>query len=131
VIFLLAQGSPATNPGAVGAWVLIAIAVMGGLLVLINLASYFATRREVAALERRIETHERLTKEVTDDLFTKVGGVERGVRGELKGDIEKLREEIKEAGAGVAGLVATVQQVNQSLTSAHARLDRFVERSHS
>lgn len=130
MMFLLAQSSPAANAGAVGTWVLIAIAVMGGLLVLINLASYFATRREVAALERRIEAHERLTKEVTDDLFTKVGGVERGVRGELKGDIEKLREEIKEAGAGVAGLVATVQQVNQSLISAHSRLDRFVERSH-
>lgn len=136
---ILAQvptGSPATQAGPVGSWLLIAIAIMAGLLILMNLASYFATRREVTAMERRIEAAEAritaqavATKEVTDDLFSKLGGVERGVRTELKGDIEKLRSDIQSASADVAGLSATATQLNQSLAAMQARLDRFIERS--
>lgn len=133
---LLAQASPAAQAGPVGSWLLIAIAVMAGLLILMNLASYFATRRELTSIEKRMEAAEaRITaeaaaaKQVTDDLSHKLVGMERGVRSELKGDIDRLRADIQAASADVAGLSATATQLNQSLSSLHARLDRFIERS--
>ncbi len=110
---------------SLGNAVLIGFTVASGVSTVVSLVSLFATRREVESLQKRIDQHESIHK----DIFTKLGGVERGVRNELKGDIEKLRAEISEATASVAGLVATVTQLNQSLANQQARLDRLADRN--
>lgn len=111
---------------SLGNAVLIGFTVASGVSTVVSLVSLFATRREVEAIQARIDQHERIHQE----LFQQMDGVESGMRDELRADLATLRASIGEASASVAGLVATVNQLNQSLAAQQARVDRLAERGH-
>lgn len=58
------------------------------------------------------------------DIFHKLGGVERGVRAEVKGDMEIVRRDIKSVEQSVAGLAASTQLQNQALARIENKVDR-------
>lgn len=62
-ISLFAAADPARDPAQVGSWVLIAVAVVPGLIAI---ASYFATRREVDKLETRFDVSDHQREELRE-----------------------------------------------------------------
>ncbi len=127
------------GPSAVGNAVLIGFTVASGVSTVVSLVSLFATRRELEAMksefDRRhlehasdIQTHRTETKEKHEQIFAKLGGMERGLRGEFRDDMNALRDEIMKAKTDVSSLSATVVALNQSIVAATARLDRIADR---
>lgn len=121
-MFLLATTEPST--GQIGLWVMIAFSVMSGLSTLVTLVSVFATKREMDALAKQIETH----AETHKDIFSKLGGIERGLRGEFRDEMQNLREEIQTASASVAAMTKAAELLNQQLIEARTRIDSIKDR---
>jgi len=83
---MLAQTSP-----EVGTWVIVAILIVNGLGAVGGVFAFFATRREVEALERRMNAAEE--QRVTDQ---ETGSERRAkIYGELRSQREDFQEEIK------------------------------------
>lgn len=123
----------------VGTAVIVGFFLLSGVNVIISLFSLFATRRETEALKAElaavkvdgsaaVQSLEAKTRQTTTALFEKLGHLEHGLRGEFRDDLESLRALIVEASKSMAGLSSTCEMLNQSLTVAHARLDRLNER---
>jgi septal ring factor EnvC (AmiA/AmiB activator) len=123
---LLADATPA--PAMLGNAILTALVILGGASTCISLAGLFATRRELDSLQKNFEAHAASTRDTHDQLFNKLGGMERGLRGEFRGELDALRTEIGQAAREVSRLSATVIALNQSLATATARLDRLADR---
>ena len=62
------------------------------------------------------------------DLFSKIGGVERGVRAEVKADTLRVEEKVNIVDRKVSGLEASNNAQNQKLAHMDGKLDRLVER---
>ena len=73
-----------------------------------------------AEFERHIQANEAQHK----DIFHKLGGVERGVRAEMKGDMEIIRRDIKVVEQSVSGLTAATTLQNQALARIENKVDR-------
>lgn len=115
-------------PALIGNSVLAAVAILGGASTCVSLAGLFATRRELDSLQKSFEAHAAATRDSHDQLFNKLGGMERGLRGEFRGELDALRTEIGQAAREVSRLSATVIALNQSLATATTRLDRLADR---
>lgn len=115
-------------PAFIGNAVLAAVAILGGASTCVSLAGLFATRREVDTLQKAFEAHTAAARDTHEQLFNKLGVVERGLRGEFRGELDTLRVEIGHAAREVSRLSATVVALNQSLTTATTRLDRIADR---
>lgn len=92
----------------------------------------FATKEELAALSLNNDG-------VHKDIFSKIGGVERGanastekkleeLRHERREDMRVLHAEINEVGKKVAGLEKETELQNQSMARMDSKLDRLIER---
>jgi hypothetical protein len=136
---LLAQAT-STAP-LIGAWVIGAVAV----LQLVTLAMQVlrwnqAAKREVYPqplevkgateyLARKVfEGHAEQNQREHENLFTKLGGVERGIRAEVKSDGAALHDKINDVGREVSEHSATLELQNQRLAQIDAKLDRLIER---
>jgi len=91
------------------------------------------TRKE--EFERQVATNEQVHR----DLFSKIGGVERGnnanaekkieeLRHERREDMRVLHEEINDIGNDVAGLKKETELQNQTLTAVTTDIKRILER---
>lgn len=112
----------------VGTAVIVGFFLLSGINVIISLFSLFATRRETEALKDSLQALDTKTRQTATNLFDKIGALERGLRVEFHDDLESLRTQIAQASQSMAGLASTCEMLNQSLTVAHARLDRLNER---
>jgi hypothetical protein len=126
MIPILADSSP--SPAMIGNILLVGLLILSGASTVVSLVSLFATRREVEALNKELDAHKAETRATDENLFAKLGGMERGLRGEFRGELETLRNEIGDAARSVSSLSATVTALNQSLISATGRLDRLADR---
>lgn len=139
------------DPGSFGSvgWVVV---VLAGLVLIL---------RNVIGLWRDMNRPEREKREVTisaslpskeeldrlfgenkrehENLFSKIGGVDRGaaqkideriekLREERRGDMRQLHEEVGHVGMKVSALEATNQAQSQRLAAIDAKLDRLIER---
>jgi hypothetical protein len=127
---LLAQAQP--EPAFIGNWLIVGLMVLTVLIALVGglfgFLAWFATRREFEGHVTEFKKHTEHNEGVHKDLFSKLGGIERGLRGEFREEIKTMRGEINEANSAAASLKATIEQLNQSLVGAQARIDRIVER---
>ena len=73
-----------------------------------------------AHVERNDITHEQI--------FTKIGGVERGAKSTIETQVEVVRKDLMAAGRDIAGLKVETQLQNQSLARVESKLDRVIER---
>ncbi len=109
---ILAQ-TPASND-SIGGWITIGVYLIGGLLLLFQVLAFFATRREMDSMEKRMLAHE----EVHQQLFAKLGGQERGMRTESDGKVAELRHKIDD-------LTRTVSAVEAAANIHTDQLDQF------
>ena len=130
ILPILAQAQP--EPAFIGNWLIVALMVLTVLIALVGgvfgFLAWFATRREFEGHVTEFKKHADHNEGVHKDLFSKLGGIERGLRGEFREEMKTLREEIKETSEAAAGFKATIEQLNQSVQHATARLDRIAER---
>lgn len=117
--FILAQTNASND--ALGSWVVIAAFCGGGLTLLLQVVAFFATRRELEALEKRLAEHQAVHSEI----FTKIGGMERGLRGEFREEIKTMREELSEAANTIAAVNRSAEMLNQQIIEARARIDHI------
>jgi len=136
---ILAQ-VPNTAP-IIGAWVIGAVAI----LQLVTLAMQVlrwnqAAKREVHPqplevkdatefLPRRLfDDHAEQNQREHEHLFARLGGLDRGLRAEMKQDTDGLHEKINSVGREVSEHSATLELQNQRLAQIDAKLDRLIER---
>ena len=147
---ILADATPNANT----VWiVIIAISALGANLATIGI--WMASRRRqqtdispqplIVAMEKEFATKAELSAHMNrnqtehDNLFSKIGGVERGANGnaekkiealqhERREDVRTLHQEINEVGLKVAGLEKETELQNQRMASMDAKLDRLIER---
>lgn len=67
-------------------------------------------------------------KEEQNRIFAKMGGMERGIREEVRRDVEKLHDKVNEVAVQVGGLSASFELLNQNLARISAKLDVISER---
>jgi hypothetical protein len=63
-----------------------------------------------------------------DNIFTKMGGVERGAKSAVEQQVEVVRKDVAQCGRDIAGLKVETQLQNQSLARVESKLDRLIER---
>jgi len=66
---------------------------------------------------------------VHKEIFTKIGGVERGANSSIDQKVEIVRRDVVNVGNQVAGLKAQTELQNQQLARMDAKLDRLAERN--
>lgn len=88
----------------------------------------YATKPELQKLETDFSTLADHNRQEHDNLFRKLGGVERGLRAEMKADVATLTTQLHELGLSVAGLAAETKTQNQNFVMLMARVDRSVDR---
>ncbi|MFN0068330.1 MAG: hypothetical protein ACKVYV_11915 [Limisphaerales bacterium] len=77
-----------------------------------------------ADLEKALEDWRR----ERDQLHAKLGGMERGIREEIRRDIEQLHDKLNMVALATAKLEATTALLNQTMTGLSVKLDRATER---
>lgn len=106
--------------------------------VAVNLWTIFANRRsqrrEVTfpfepASKVEFEKLAADNKKEHDNLFSKIGIMERGLRGEIAAELRVIRSEMTQTTAALSSLRASADMLNQSIASEKARLDRTIERN--
>ncbi len=144
-----------STPNANTVWIVIlAISALGGNLATIGI--WAATRRKqetmispqplVIEMQKEFVSKPEFHALVTNndqthrDIFSKIGGVERGANGnadkkiedlrhERREDMRSLHSEINEVSKKVAGLEKETELQNQRMASMDSKLDRLIERS--
>ena len=139
----------ANNPEALqlGLWIIAATAVLQALGAALSIAKFFLNRAErrqisispdiVARPDFDAQVSE--NKREHQNLFSKLGGVERGINAHLNSELKTLREErsqdsrslhdeLNEVAKKVSGLEATNTLQSQRLAEINAKLDRVIER---
>lgn len=105
--------------------------------ILANIAVIVGTRRKqkrevsfefTPASKEEFDKHIESNKEEHDQLFSKMGGMERGLRGEFSNEIKVVRSEMVETVKQLAALNNNAELLNQAMTAERARLDREIER---
>ncbi len=78
----------------------------------------FATRADFEAhVIQDVKEHE--------NIFSKLGGIERGIRGEMKVDAEKIHEKVNTVAIDVGSVKATLQLQNQFMAQMMSKLDNI------
>jgi hypothetical protein len=80
------------------------------------------------ASKEEFDKHVTANKGDHDNIFSKLGGVERGLRGEFSTELKVVRSEMVEAARQLAALSNNAELLNQSMVSERSRLDREIER---
>src|SRR5262249_33976434 len=124
----------------IGGWVIGAVAVLQFATLGMQLLRWNqAARREVHPqplevkgatefLPRQIfEEHAEQNQREHEHLFARLGGLDRGLRAEMKQDTEGLHEKINHVGREVSEHSATLELQNQRLAQIDAKLDRLIE----
>jgi hypothetical protein len=112
---------------ATGTWVNAGAAVIG---ILTAILAVFVTRREVdshkAETDRRLSVHE----EVHKNIFSKVGGVERGaqakvdqLRSEVSGQISDLHEKVNRVDKNVTAIEVETRLQTRTMTAIAHKLN--------
>jgi len=135
---LLAEIGPAP---LIGGWVIGAVAFLQLVALGMQVLRWNqAAKREVHPQPLEIkDATEFLPRQLFDDhaeqnqrehehLFARLGGLERGLRAEMKQDTEGLHEKINSVGREVSEHSATLELQNQRLSQIDAKLDRLIER---
>lgn len=63
-----------------------------------------------------------------ENIFSKIGGVERGAKSAVEQQVEVVRKDVAQCGRDIAGLKVETQLQNQSLARVESKLDRLIER---
>ena len=130
-----------------GLWVIAATAVLQALGAALSIAKFFinrAEKRQVSispevVLRPDFDAHVAENRHEHENLFAKLGGMERGLNAHLNSELKSLREERREdsrtlhqelndVARKVSGLEATNTLQNQRLAEINAKLDRVIER---
>ena len=130
-----------------GLWVIAATAVLQALGAALSIAKFFinrAEKRQVSispevVLRPDFDAHVAENRHEHENLFAKLGGMERGLNAHLNSELKSLREERREDSRAlhqelndvarkVSGLEATNTLQNQRLAEINAKLDRVIER---
>jgi hypothetical protein len=135
---ILAQANTAP---LIGAWVIGAVAILQLVTMAMQILRWNAvSKREIhpqplevrGSIEflprKHFDEHTQQNKHEHEQLFTKLGGVERGIRAEVKGDSDALHDKINDVGREVSEHSATLELQNQRLAQIDAKLDRLIER---
>jgi chromosome segregation ATPase len=136
---LLAESASAAP--LIGGWVIGAMAILQLVTLGMQLLRWNqAAKREVHPqplevkgaqeyLPRQLfEEHAEQNRREHEHLFAKLGGLDRGLRAELKQDADGLQEKINTVGREVSEHSATLELQNQRLAQIDAKLDRLIER---
>lgn len=137
-MFLLAE-SPLPDPHspvAVG-WTLIVItwllstatSLVVGFFTIRNLTR--KQTREVTVTGENVsktafEQHVEHNQKEHENLFSKLGGVDRGIRAEVKKDTEAIHEKINAVAREVSGLTTATDMQNQQLIRIEGKLDTTI-----
>jgi hypothetical protein len=134
---------PSPDPGAFWQWILSAAAVLwmvrmtqsiwiarrgqtsavtlGNVPLEVRGAAEFATRRDFETLaEQNRQEH--------SQIHAKVGGVERGMREEIRRDVGEIHTKVNELSRQVSGMQASDEHQTQQLAAISNKIDRLVER---
>ena len=136
---MLAQSTSAAP--LIGGWVIGAVAILQLVTLGMQVLRWNeAAKREVhpqplevkdAAefLPRQLfEDHAEQNQREHEYMFAKLGGIDRGLRAEMKQDTDGLHEKINSVGREVSEHSATLELQNQRLAQIDAKLDRLIER---
>ena len=136
---MFAQSLPDPNHLASIGWALVAIA---SLAVIANNILRLTDRlkdkpaagdvqREASATfvtKPAFESHVAVNHREHENLFSKIGGMERGIRTELKSDFEKLSEALSDLSREVGGLKDVGEVRSQQMARLETKMDRLAER---
>lgn len=133
---IIAQAT--TNNSDIITWgiILTLTTIAGNVATVIALLVNRKQKREVSfgfvpASKEEFDDHRMNNKEEHDQLFSKLGGVERGLRGEFSNEIKTVRSEMTETVRQLAALNNNAELLNQAMAAERARLDREIERRRS
>ena len=125
----------------IGSWVIGAVAILQLITLGMQVLRWNqAAKREVHPQPLEVKgAPEFLPRQLFDDqaqqnqrehehLFARLGGLDRGLRAEMKQDAEGLHEKINTVGREVSEHSATLELQNQRLAQIDAKLDRLIER---
>lgn len=88
-------------------------------------------RHESAAnyvAKTEFQTHVNQNTRDHENIFSKIGGVERGAKSAVEQQVEVVRRDLMKCGNDIAALQASTEMQNQSLARVEAKLDRLIER---
>lgn len=136
---LLANTLPDPNHFASIGWVLVILAAIivglrqgiGFFRDLKQKPEPYEVQREAAAAyvtKPVFESHIAVNHREHENLFSKIGGMERGIRGELKTDFEKLSEALSDLSREVGGLKDVGEVRSQQMARLESKMDRLAER---
>ena len=141
-----------TNTDAVqiGLWVIAATAILQAVGAALSIARFFVNRaekREVSispevVLRPDFDAHVAENRHEHENLFAKIGGLERGINAHLNSELKSLRadshedsrtlrQELNEVARKVSSLEATNTLQTQRLAEINAKLDRVIEMERS
>src|SRR5437667_1752254 len=139
--------TPTTDALQIGLWVIAATAVLQALGAALSIARFFinrAEKRQVSispevVLRPDFDAHVAENRHEHENLFAKLGGMERGLNAHLNSELKSLRDERREdsrtlhqelndVARKVSGLEATNTLQSQRLAEISAKLDRVIER---
>ena len=131
----------------IGLWVIAATAVLQAIGAGLSIARMLLNRSERRHItispdvvaRPDFEAHSLENKHEHENLFAKLGGMERGVNAHLNAELKSLRDErradvhalhteLNEVAKKVSGLEATNGLQSQRLAEINAKLDRVIER---
>ena len=139
-----------TPPVSIAAWLaclaFVVMLINGGMKMVRSFKDTPApseVQREAAAMfaqKEELNKHIEWNRREHENLFSKIGGVERGVEGrveqkldasraERREDMHSLHHEVNEVSKKVASLERETEMQNQRMASMDAKLDRLIERS--
>jgi hypothetical protein len=129
---ILAQTAPASH----GDWMnnaMFVLLIFVAALQVYRLISPRTEKREVsftsdAVTKKEFEAHCAHNAREHENLFTKMGGMERGIRTEIKGDLEKVHASVAVLSREVGALNEVGEVRSQQMARMDAKLDRLVER---
>jgi len=125
----------------IGSWVIAAVVLLQLATMTMQLVRWNqVAKREVSPQPLKVEgtiefTPRKLFDQLSEqnrneheNLFAKVGGVERGIRAEMKKDTDTLHDKINMVGREVSQHSAVLELQNQRLAQIDTKLDRLIER---
>jgi len=144
---MLAQTTTTGEALQIGLWVIAATAVLQALGAAMGIAKFFINRAEKRQVmispevvgRPDFDAHVSENRHQHENLFSKLGGMERGINGYLNSELKTLREErredtralhqeVNDVAKKVSGLEAANALQNQRLAEINAKLDRVIER---
>jgi hypothetical protein len=139
---LLAETAP---PPELNSWLACLFYLAGGALVVLKLVKHFRGEQpqqispqpfEVKAAAEYVHKPEfsaqmEANQQEHQNLFSKLGGVERGLRAEMKKDTDALHEKINAVSNQNAAQTAKLDLVNQRQVQMDGKIDRLLERASS